>query len=214
MAASFLALLNPVGSGSDVISAEFLTSPVFAWVVLPIFIFLARICDVSLGTIRVIFISKGIKYLAPCIGFFEVIIWLVAIGQVMQNITNPISYIAYGAGFACGTFIGMTIEERLSIGLAVIRIITREDAKDLMADLRKKNYGVTSLDAEGATGQVKVLLMVAKRQDIRDIVASVKVHHPNAFYTIEDVRTAKEGVFPQREGNPILSPLRMFRLGK
>ncbi|MEN6609471.1 MAG: DUF2179 domain-containing protein [Methanoregulaceae archaeon] len=196
------------------ISADFFTSPVFAWVVLPIFIFLARICDVSLGTIRVIFISKGIKYLAPLIGFFEVIIWLIAISQVMQNLTNPISYIAYGAGFACGTFIGMSIEERLSIGLSLIRIIIREDARDLMDDLRRKNYGVTSIDAEGATGQVEVLLMVAKRQDLGDIVATVKIHHPSAFYTIEDVRTAKEGVFPQREGNPILAPLGMLRLGK
>lgn len=196
------------------ITPDFFTSPVFAWVILPIFIFCARVCDVSLGTIRVIFISKGIKYLAPCIGFFEVIIWLIAIGQVMQNITNPISYIAYGAGFACGTFIGMSIEERLSIGLSVIRIITRSDAKDLVDDLRNKNYGVTAIDAEGATGQVKVLFMVAKRQDLKDIIATVKLHQPNAFYTIEDVRSAKEGVFPHRDGNPYLQPLRMLRIGK
>ena len=90
----------------------FLTSPVFAFVVLPFMIFCARICDVTLGTIRVIFISKGIKYLAPIIGFFEVIIWLLAIGQVMNNLTNIVAYIAYGAGFAAGTYIGMAIEER------------------------------------------------------------------------------------------------------
>lgn len=193
---------------------EFFASPVFAWVFLPLFIFFARICDVSLGTIRVIFISKGIKYLAPIIGFFEVIIWLVAIGQVMQNISNPISYLAYGGGFAFGTYIGMTLEERLSIGLSLVRIIIRGDAQDLLNDLRGKGYGVTVITAEGATGPVKVLLMVAKRQDLEDIVATVKGSHPNAFYTIEDVRTAKEGVFPRREGNPILTPLGMLRQGK
>ena len=90
-------------------------TPFFAWVVLPLLIFFARICDVTLGTIRVIFISKGFKYIAPCIGFFEVIIWLLAIGQVMNNITNVASYIAYGAGFATGTFVGMAIEEKLSL---------------------------------------------------------------------------------------------------
>jgi len=193
---------------------DFFASPVFAWVLLPLFIFFARICDVSLGTIRVIFISKGIKYLAPIIGFFEVIIWLVAIGQVMQNISNPISYLAYGGGFAFGTYIGMTLEERLSIGLSLIRIIIRGDARDLLNELRGKGYGVTVITAEGATGPVKVLLMVAKRQDLEDIVATVKGSHPNAFYTIEDVRTAKEGVFPRREGNPILTPLGMLRQGK
>ena len=70
------------------------------YVILPVMIFCARICDVTMGTIRVIFISKGIRYLAPVIGFFEVIIWLLAIGQVMNNLTNAVSYIAYGAGFA------------------------------------------------------------------------------------------------------------------
>jgi hypothetical protein len=92
---------------------------VYAYIVLPLLIFLARICDVSLGTIRVIFISKGVTYLAPIIGFFEVIIWLLAIGQVMNNLTNVVSYVAYGAGFAAGTYAGMVIEEKISIGLVI-----------------------------------------------------------------------------------------------
>ncbi len=104
-----------------------ITPELFAYVVLPIMIFCARICDVTMGTIRVIFISKGIRYLAPVIGFFEVIIWLLAIGQVMNNLTNVVSYIAYGAGFAAGTYIGMYIEEKISLGLTSVRIITKED---------------------------------------------------------------------------------------
>jgi len=123
---------------------SFLSPEIFTYVILPIMIFCARICDVSLGTIRVIFISKGIKYLAPIIGFFEVIIWLLAIGQVMNNLTNGVAYIAYGAGFASGTFIGMIIEEKISLGLTSVRIITREDPAELMKYLRSHDYGVTS----------------------------------------------------------------------
>src|SRR5512136_1974751 len=112
------------------------SSDLFAWVILPLLIFFARICDVSLGTIRVIFISKGIKYIAPIIGFFEVIIWLLAIGQVMNNLTNVVAYIAYGAGFASGTFIGMLIEEKISLGLTSVRIITKKDPAELIQYLR------------------------------------------------------------------------------
>ncbi len=124
---------------------EFSVGPeIFAWVILPLLIFFARICDVSLGTIRVIFISKGFKYIAPVIGFFEVIIWLLAIGQVMNNLTNVASYIAYGGGFACGTLIGMIVEEKLSIGTVTVRVITRKDATDLVAYLRLR---ITALPA-------------------------------------------------------------------
>jgi uncharacterized protein YebE (UPF0316 family) len=144
---------------------ESLLSPeAVTYVVLPLMIFIARICDVSLGTIRVIFISKGVKYLAPVIGFFEVIIWLLAISQVMNNLTNAIAYIAYGAGFAFGTFIGMMIEEKISLGLASIRIITKKDPTELMQYLRSQNYGVTSVDGEGSSGKVKMVYTIIKRQ--------------------------------------------------
>ena len=138
------------------------TPEVFAYVILPIMIFCARICDVTMGTIRVIFISKGIRYLAPVIGFFEVIIWLLAIGQVMNNLTNIVSYIAYGAGFATGTFIGMYIEEKISLGLTSVRIITKEDPMELMQYLRSHNYGVTSVDGEGGTGRVKMIFTIIR----------------------------------------------------
>jgi uncharacterized protein YebE (UPF0316 family) len=168
----------------------------FAWVVLPLLIFFARICDVSLGTIRVIFISKGFKYIAPVIGFFEVIIWLLAIGQVMNNIDNVASYIAYGAGFAAGTFIGMKVEEKLSLGTVILRVITPKEAVDLVTALRNGGFGVTSMDAEGSSGKVKVIFMVLKRQDLPRAIGMVNEYQPKAFYSIEDVKTAAEGVFP------------------
>jgi uncharacterized protein YebE (UPF0316 family) len=178
-----------------------ITPGVFAFVIVPLMIFCARVCDMSLDTIRVIFVSKGIKYLPPVIGFFEVIIWLVAIGQVMNNLTNVVCYLAYGAGFATGTFVGMAIEEKLSLGLTSVRIITKEDPVDLMQYLRQHNYGVTSIDAEGGTGKVKMVFTIIKRQDLGHVVSIIKQFNPNAFYSIEEVKSVAEWVFPERHSH-------------
>jgi uncharacterized protein YebE (UPF0316 family) len=189
----------------------------FEWVILPALIFCARICDVSLGTIRVIFITKGVRYLAPLIGFFEVIIWLLAIGQVMNNLTNVASYIAYGGGFAMGTFIGMRIEEKISLGLTSIRIITIEEPSQLVNYLRSQNYGVTTVDGEGLTGQVKMVFSIIRRQDLPDVVEVIKKLHPGAFYSIEDVKSVSEGVFPEERRRffiPYSEAIRFFRKGK
>lgn len=194
-----------------------LSPEIFAYVILPIMIFCARICDVTMGTIRVIFISKGIRYLAPVIGFFEVIIWLLAIGQVMNNLTNAVSYIAYGAGFAAGTYIGMYIEERISLGLTSVRIITKEDPKELMQYLRSHNYGVTSVDGEGVTGRVKMVFTIIQRQDLAHVVSIIKEFHPNAFYSVEEVKSVAEGVFPDKPSRGVFSwidSLRFYRKGK
>ena len=170
---------------------------IFAFVVVPLLIFCARICDMSMDTIRVIFMSKGIKYFPAIIGFFEVIIWLVAIGQVMNNMTNVICYIAYGAGFATGTFIGMAIEEKLSLGLTSVRIITKEDPTELMKYLRANDYGVTSINGEGGTGPVKMVFTIIKRKDLNHVVSIIKEYHPKAFYSVEEVKSVAEGVFPE-----------------
>jgi uncharacterized protein YebE (UPF0316 family) len=181
---------------------ESVISPtVFSYVLVPLLIFFARVCDMSLDTIRVIFMSKSIQYLPAIIGFFEVIIYLVAIGQVMNNLTNAVCYIAYGAGFAAGTFIGMAIEERLSLGLTSVRIITKEDPTELMKFLRSHNYGVTSIDGEGGTGKVKMVFTIIKRQDLTHVIGIIKNFHPNAFYSVEEVKSVTEGVFPARKSH-------------
>ncbi len=189
----------------------------FAWVILPLLIFFARICDVSLGTLRVIFIAKGFRNIAPFIGFFEVIIWLLAIGQVMQNIGNVASYIAYGGGFAAGTYIGMRVEERLSLGNVIIRIITIHDAAGLADALRDRNFGVTIMDATGASGPVKVVLTISRREDMPEVVRLIREFQPNAFYTVEEIKSVREGVFPKKRGTLHLNwrdPLGFFRKGK
>ena len=167
-------------------------SDIYAWIILPILIFFARVCDVSLGTIRIIFISKGIKYLAPVVGFFEILIWLLAIGQIIQNLTNVYYYIFYAAGFAIGNFVGILIDEKLSIGTVGVRIITKKDAKELIAALKKADYGLTVLDAEGSNGMVKIIFTVVNRQNIKDVINIVKRYNSKAFYSIEDIRYVSE----------------------
>lgn len=172
---------------------------IYAWVLLPSLIFLARVCDVSLGTIRIIFISKGIKYLAPLIGFFEILIWLLAIGQIMQNLTNIYYYFFYAAGFATGNLVGIIIEEKLSIGTVAIRIITRKNADDLIQALRKKHISSTIVDAQGAKGSVKLFFTIVKRQNAKKVISIVKKYNPNAFYSIEDIRQVSKDLPPYKK---------------
>jgi uncharacterized protein YebE (UPF0316 family) len=175
---------------------DFLQSDLWAWVVLPLLIFLSRILDQSIGTLRVIFVSKGMKNVAPFFGFFEVIIWLLAVTQVMKHLNNPMSYIAYGAGFAMGNYIGILIEEKLSLGTALIRIIPRRETTELVQNLKSEGFGVTQLDAEGVMGsKVKILLTITKRKNVPMVIQMINKCNPNAFYTIEEVKAVKDGYF-------------------
>ena len=168
---------------------------IFTWVLLPALIFFARILDQSIGTMRLIFLSKGMKHIAPFLGFFEVIIWLLAIGQIMQHLDNWLCYVAYGAGFAAGNFIGITLEERLSIGTSIIRVILSSESPELIEALKTHNFGLTIMNAEGAKGKVKILFSIIRRKEIPVFLNTLHEYHPTAFYTIEEVKAAKEGVF-------------------
>jgi uncharacterized protein YebE (UPF0316 family) len=196
---------------------SFYNSDVVTWVVLPFLIFIARVCDQSLGTIRLIFISRGFKYYAPFIGFFEISIWLLAIGQIMRNLNNPLAYIAYAGGFATGIFVGMKIEDRLSIGNVVLRVITKNDATALLQFMREGRYGTTIIDGDGAFGKVKIIFSIINRRALPAVVARIRELNPHAFYSIEDVRLVSEGVFPDRKSGILsgyLSSLPFLRKGK
>ena len=189
------------------------SSGIFTWVVLPVLIFLARICDVSLGTIRVIFVSRGFRHLAPLLGFFEISIWLFAIGQIMRDVNDISIYIAYAAGFATGTYAGITLEEKLSLGTVLVRVVTGRDSSGLAAGLAEAGYGITTHAADGAQGPVTIVFTVVKRQELSRVIGIIKEFNPHAFYSVEDVRHASEGVFPAREGGffrSYLDPRRFF----
>jgi uncharacterized protein YebE (UPF0316 family) len=172
---------------------DFMDSILFQWVLLPLLIFASRILDVTIGTIRIIFLSKGLKRLAPVFGFFEILIWLVAIRQLMSGVTNVAAFIAYAMGFAAGTFIGMFVEEKLSIGQVIIRIITRASGTKLASRLRLMGYKITELPARGERGEVSIIFTVINRKDLSPVEEIINNFNPNAFYSIEDVRFVKEG---------------------
>jgi uncharacterized protein YebE (UPF0316 family) len=155
---------------------------------------MARIVDVSLDTIRVIMVSKGYQRLAPFIGFFQVLIWVITITRIMANLDNWFTYIGYAGGFALGTYTGMRIEARLALGYELVRVITRADASQLIGSLRERGYPVTTVSGQGKDGTVGILFIVLKRKSINAVVDLIKEFNPNAFYTIEDMRFVSNGI--------------------
>ncbi|MBN2029877.1 DUF2179 domain-containing protein [bacterium] len=174
----------------------FLNSEIFTFVILPLLIFIARICDVTLGTIRIMFVSRGNKLLAPILGFFEIVIWLIAIRQIMQNLNNIFCYLAYAGGFSIGNYLGIKIEEKVAYGKVIIRMITTGDTSELADKMRARGFGVTQIDAEGSSGKVNILYSIVDRVYIDKAIRTIDRYNPKAFFTIEDVLSAREGIFP------------------
>ena len=199
-----------------IIIMEHLNSDIVTYVLLPLFIFFARIFDVSLGTLRIIFVTKGMRKVAPFVGFFEVLIWLLAISRIMQDLDNWVCYVAYAGGFATGNFVGMYLEERLAIGHEMIRVITRKDATNLIEDLRNKGYGVTSVKAEGIEGEVAVIYIIARRSMIQEVLDEINQFNPRALYTVESIKYVNKEIFHRSEEERQQSWLagRMRRMGQ
>ncbi|MFO7868374.1 MAG: DUF2179 domain-containing protein [Bacteroidales bacterium] len=160
----------------------------------PFLIFFARMCDVTLGTTRIIFISKGYKNAAPIIGFFEILIWLMAITYVMNHLTHWVNYIAYAGGFAMGNYVGIKIEEKLALGNELVRIITKNNATEVIQELREKGFGTTVIDAQGKYGKVAVIYVIVDRKRLENVIGIIKKFNPKAFYTVEDIRYVNRDV--------------------
>jgi uncharacterized protein YebE (UPF0316 family) len=165
---------------------------------LPVLIFLAETLVVTLGTVRTIFVARGMKRLAACLGLVEATIWLFAISQVVTNLAHLPCSVAYALGFTCGNYLGVSIEEKLAIGTQVVRIITPRKTEQLIERLNAADFGVTCVDGNGATGPVKVIFTIIKRHQLDEVVAVLRQHDPHLFYTVEDVRNVKRGVFKRR----------------
>ena len=185
---------------------------IYSWFIIPLMIFSARILDVSIGTLRVIFLSKGYKKIAPLLGFFEVIIWILAVTQVMKHLDNYFNVFAYGAGFAAGNYIGMLIDEKLSLGLVMLRIIFKKKPAGFIGVLQENDIGYTLVDGEGNSKKVKILFSVLKRSDLKVVYDALSKHNPDAFYTIEDVKTARQGIFPHHESSFFKTPFAGLRI--
>lgn len=164
-------------------------------------IFFARVVDVSLGTLRVLFIVRGQRLQAAVTGFFEVSIFLVALGMVLQDLDNPAKVIVYSLGFATGNYVGSLLEEKLAMGFSTIQIITRRNTPVCLASfLREKGFGVTSLEGEGRLGPRPVLLVTTQRKHLSRLLSIVDEVDPKAFVTILETRSIRGGVFLGRKG--------------
>jgi uncharacterized protein YebE (UPF0316 family) len=196
---------------------SFLDSDLFSYVLMPLLIFMARICDVSIGTLRIIFVSKGKRNIAPFLGFFEVLIWITAISKIMQNLDNYINYVAYAAGFATGNFVGMIIEEKLAMGIQMIRIFAHERGSELVQTLNLNGYGATVVEAHGAREKVQLIYTIVQRNELVNVLDVINRFNPKSFYTVEDIKTVNEGIFAPKKPNtifPFSNIIRQWRKGK
>jgi uncharacterized protein YebE (UPF0316 family) len=175
------------------------SSDFFTWVIVPLLIILARIADQTIGTLRLVYLSKGYKVLAPVMGFFEVLIWIVAVSQIFQQLNNYFYYLAYAIGFALGNYLGLRIEEKISLGKVVIRVFPKGNVDNIIEVLKEKGYGLTIMDAYGTRGPVKILFSILNRKSLPDFLSIIKSYDDKAFYTIEDVRSSAKGVFPSSD---------------
>ncbi len=198
-------------------TANILNSDTMTWVVIPLLVFCSRIIDVTIGTARVIFVSRGYKAMSAAAGFFEVLIWLLAIGQIMKNLSNPICYIAYAGGFALGNYIGITLTEKMSLGTVLVQVMTNRDASALVAALKESEYGVTTVQGQGAFQPVKLVFTIVSRTHLNNVLRIIQTHNPKSFYSIHEIGSMAKGFVPGRKRmglvriNTLFKP---FRKGK
>jgi uncharacterized protein YebE (UPF0316 family) len=172
-------------------------------------IILARLCDVTLGTIRTISVVHGRAALAWVLGFFEVLIWVFAVSAVIRNLDSPLYAIAYAIGFATGNYLGILVENRIGIGEQVVRIFTRRGA-ELAAALRQQGLRLTEFDGRGREGTVSLLFIKTARRQTPRIVRQATAMDPACFYVVDDVRITPTP-FVQRPQSTVWRRLRSKR---
>lgn len=166
----------------------------WAWWI-PFVIYGARICDVSVGTLRTVFMIAGYRRFAVVLGFFEVLIWVLAAGWALKHLDQWTAVVAYAGGYATGILVGMTIENRIAIGLRMIRIINPRPELHVAAVMRQRGYRVTRIEGSGQKGPVEVAFMVIQRRKLPEVKGILAEVAPGAFVTVERVDRADGGGF-------------------
>jgi uncharacterized protein YebE (UPF0316 family) len=170
--------------------SNLMQSDLWAWVIMPILIFMGRTLDMSLTTLRGMLAARGVRDVVPFLAFGESLVWILVVSTIIKHLDSPLCYVAFAAGFAMGTFVGMRIEARLAIGTVLVRVITNEHPKTLLEHLHTHNWGVTVIAGEGYTGSAYILFSVVKRKDVPEVLSAIKHFYPQAFYTTEDIKMA------------------------
>jgi uncharacterized protein YebE (UPF0316 family) len=163
-----------------------------------LFIFFARICDVSLATMRTLMIMRGQRLYAALIGFFEVIIYILALDKIFGNLDNPLNLISYAAGFATGNYLGSFLEEKLAVGTITVQVITLKAPLELTERLRNEGFGVTLIEGIGREGVRYILQIMLKRKQFECLRRIIDQWDPDAFWTIFDARLTRGGVLSRK----------------
>jgi uncharacterized protein YebE (UPF0316 family) len=165
----------------------------------PLLIFVLRIIDVSLATLRMLMIMRGRKLLAPVIGSVEVLVWIFAVGNAIRFLESPLHLLGYAGGFACGNWVGLKVEEKLAIGTAAVRVLSRHGGVEIAEALRERGFGVTEFAGIGREGNVEMVYAVVRRRDLPSVFEQVRLWDPDAFVTVEEPKAIQRGwMFNQR----------------
>lgn len=164
----------------------------------PVLIFCLRIVDVSLATMRMLLSVRGFKFVAPVIGFFEVLIWVLAVGTVIRHLDSPLHLLGYAGGFATGNLVGLMLEERIAFGMATVRVVSRYGGVELAEALRDRGFGVTEFAGQGREGKVEVVDAVLRRRDLPEVLKEVDYWDPEAFVTIQEPKSIRRGWLMQK----------------
>ncbi len=160
-----------------------------------IYIFFSRIFDVSLGALRIIYLTRGRSKLAAAIGFFEVMIYVVALSMVVGNLHHPLCVLIYGLGFAAGNLVGSFIEEKVAVGFVTAQVVTVQDGRELDRSLREHGYGVTAMECYGRDGTHRILHIFMKRRDLPSFLKLLSTLDRQAVVSIFDTRKIMGGYF-------------------
>lgn len=155
-------------------------------------IFFLRFLDVGIATLRTTVMVRGFVRLAAVLSFFECLVWLAATARVLSELDNPWNILAFAAGFACGTFTGVTLAERLALGKVILRVVTPVDTPEVAPALRAEGALVTQVNAEGRDGSVRMAFSVVPRKRVNDLIRAANGVNPRAFITIEETRVNQE----------------------
>jgi len=156
-------------------------------------IFLLRVTDMSLDTLRVLFVIRGRRSISWVLGFFQSALWVVAITSVLNNLDNLWNIVSYAGGFATGNVVGMIIEDHLAIGHAHMRIISSRWGNAIVDAIRNSGYAATELAGRGKDGTVSVINCSIQRKDIRNLKIEISRIDPDAFITVEEIRPLHRG---------------------
>jgi uncharacterized protein YebE (UPF0316 family) len=159
----------------------------------PIVIFLLRIVDVSLATLRMLMIMRGRKRLAPLIGSVEVLVWIFAVGNAIRHLDSTWHLAGYAGGFAAGTWVGLQIEEKLALGMSTVRIFSRHGGVEIAEALRERGFGVTEFAGQGREGTVEMVYAVLRRRDLPSAMQEIRLWDPDAFVTVEEPKSIQRG---------------------